>query len=112
MNTGTFLLMKIILGVVFLLAGCALFLIVRKSRRSGRRTPLQWIGIALSVGALGVALGGAYFVQKLERAFLVPLEQIGKNFSALRVNQVADDAALSLDQYKGKVVLLNYWATW
>lgn len=76
------------------------------------RTGGQWICAALSVAGvvLAVLIGTQAF--RMNRMMSLPRQNIGKNIAAVRLHQVADDAALNLDQYKGKVVLLNYWATW
>ncbi len=101
-------LIKIAMSVIFLLAALGLLLIARRSGWLLPRTPLQWAGALLSVVALCGSLAATLVVRRMEKA----TQQIGQNISALRLTQVTDDAALSLAQYQGKVVLLNYWATW
>lgn len=46
------------------------------------------------------------------RAFAPAIAQSGRSPAGFRFQSVTEDSWHSLDEYRGKVVLLNVWATW
>ncbi|RMH66335.1 MAG: TlpA family protein disulfide reductase [Bacteroidetes bacterium] len=112
--TYAFAALMVVVGVVFI------YLIVRPNPRRLPRGVVQWAGVALSVLLIG--LGGALAVL----TFQVDARQSGRlptvvasgdevsqepapNF---RFVNLASDAEEELAAYRGRVVLLNFWATW
>jgi peroxiredoxin len=69
----------------------------------------QWLTVAAIVVVLFGALGTAAYVMRDE---LFPVE-VGSRAPAFRARTVDGGNHLrSLDDYKGRVVVLNIWATW
>ena len=69
----------------------------------------QWLTVAAIVVVLFSALGTAAYVMRDE---LFPVE-VGSRAPAFRARTVdGADHLRSLEDYKGKVVVLNIWATW
>lgn len=68
----------------------------------------QWTIVAAIVVALGVGLFAASHFLGGE---LFPVS-IGSQAPAFRVKELGATTYRTLDDYKGKVVLLNVWATW
>jgi len=109
-------------GVVLIVAGLGLLWTV--FRNSGSRWPqdgFQWISSVLSLGAvlcgMFVLLTGARApVQIASSGIASPdeilemdLDQEAQNFG---FNLVENGWESNLDVYKGKVILINVWATW
>ncbi|MBI5871131.1 MAG: redoxin domain-containing protein [Actinobacteria bacterium] len=65
------------------------------------------VGIGIFVGIIAIAVGGYFFWQARKSP---PVEEGSQapNFTLPLMN----GGDVSLDDYKGKVVLLNIWATW
>lgn len=115
-STLTYTLAALMIGV-----GVAFIVFILRTGPSRRpQGGLQWIGVTLS--ALLILLSGAivYMTAAIEPASPTPavrppaadeaaLNQPAPNF---RFRLVADDAEQQLDAYAGRVVLLNFWATW
>jgi thiol-disulfide isomerase/thioredoxin len=78
----------------------------------GRQSPLflprrGW-QIALDVGllaALGLWVSAAYVASRVQRA-------IEARVASLDLHRVSDGSACRVAGYEGKVVVLNFWATW
>lgn len=68
----------------------------------------QW---ALVAGIVVVLGGGLFAASRLLGGELFPVS-IGSKAPAFRAKELGANTYRSLDDYKGKVVLLNVWATW
>ncbi len=91
--------------------------------RAGRpREPLAWAGVAMSVALLCASIAVAILAQ--QRA-AVPLQtlpntpetmtsgpEVGQAAAPLEFTLLAGDRKASVADFKGRVVLLNFWATW
>lgn len=77
------------------------------------KTQKKWLGILLvSFGVLTVFSGiilfsGSYFIQ--QKSGVGNLNNQARDFS---FQSAADDGTKKLSDYKGKYILLNFWATW
>lgn len=74
---------------------------MRNSAKQGRRTPVV-IGLVLIVAVL--AVGGAMMVGGTGGG--------GKPIAISPTPGVTDDVQQSLEAFRGKVVILDFWATW
>ena len=97
-----------------LMGALAAVLLARRFKRSrhpaGFRGWMAYFGIvALSLIGLG---GLAFLVLGPHRALAPAIAQNGRSLAAFRFQSVADGSWHSLGEYRGKVVLLNVWATW
>jgi cytochrome c biogenesis protein CcmG/thiol:disulfide interchange protein DsbE len=68
----------------------------------------QWSIVGLIVLVIGIALGVASHVMK-DQLFPVEVGSVAPNF---RAKELGSTHTKTLADYKGKVVLLNIWATW
>ncbi|GIV60222.1 TlpA family protein disulfide reductase [Rhodocaloribacter litoris] len=104
------------LGLVFL------YLLIGRNETRRPQSAVEWIGSGLSVLLVACAALLLFLAMRLEPqarteinfndrvAFEdVPLEVPAENFT---FRLVADDTEHALDAYRGKVILLNVWATW
>lgn len=109
-------------GITMIVAGVGLLVLVfRKSTRFWPTDSFQWISAVLSTGAVacGIAvlvLGSSTPVSiakstiaSADEILEMDLHQKTENFS---FELVADGSVSSLDAYRGKVVIVNAWATW
>ncbi len=97
-----------------LLAGCALVVLVTL-RRGGRPWPRgagAWIVclLALAVGVLSATFFG--FVSRKTAPLRPVFAQAHRAVPDLGFTEVGSDARHTLAEYRGKVVVLNLWATW
>lgn len=122
MNQAVFLLASIIM----MAAGAGFIYLLLRGRRPARpRDAFEWLGVSLSVLLIVVAGLLAYLTLRggstppptpapVTQANAVPdfsgdLKKPARNF---RFRLVTDDKEAALEDYRGKVVLLNIWATW
>jgi thiol-disulfide isomerase/thioredoxin len=104
-----------ILEALFGLIGisAALMLTRRFQRRVRPVGVLDWVA-RIAMG--GVSLVGmaalVFLVFVAHRAFRPGIAQTGHSLAAFRFQSVKDDSWHSLSEYRGKIVLLNLWATW
>ena len=89
-------------------------MLTRRFQRRGRPVGvLDWIA-RIAMG--GVSLVGmaalAFLLLVAHRAFRPGIAQTGHSLAAFRFQSVKDDSWHSLSEYRGKIVLLNLWATW
>jgi thiol-disulfide isomerase/thioredoxin len=93
--------------------GMALWLVQRIRLRGGGRTILGRMGsIAIGLAALLASAVFALYLFVVQPIFAPGSEQNGRSLSAFRFQSVSDNSWHSLDEYRGRVVLLNVWATW
>lgn len=113
------------IAAVMVAAGLGfVYLLVRRNPRYMPRDAFEWFGVSLSVLLVGAAvfLFGVTLQAQQEVAVRGPVDAMGnptlasdelnapaRDFTFRRVD---DDAASSLSAYRGRVVLLNFWATW
>ena len=91
----------------------------RLGRGRGFWIPKGWVPRIVSGVLILVTAGSAFAIDVIS----VPLdatlrgvqrfhESIGQEASDLVFRQVSEDAQLRLHQFRGRVVLVNIWATW
>jgi len=97
-----------------LIGALAAILLARRFKR--RPNPAGFRGWMANFGIVVFSLIGfgglAFLVLGPHRAFAPGIAQNGRSLAAFRFQSVADGSWHSLGEYRGKVVLLNIWATW
>lgn len=68
----------------------------------------QWAVVGIVVAVLAIALGAGSYLMKDE---LFPVS-VGSTAPQFRAKEIGSNQYRSLSDYKGKVVLLNVWATY
>jgi thiol-disulfide isomerase/thioredoxin len=100
--------------LIGVLAVLGVVLVARRFRRGGR--PRGFGGwLATLAGAAGSAIGLAvlaFLMVGPHRKLAPAIAQKGRSLAGFRYQSVADGSWHSLREYRGKVVLLNIWATW
>lgn len=79
------------------------------SSRRGRRT---WRWVALAVAAVAIATGAVFGSRIGNDPTLVESPLIGKPAPAQRLPKLDGGGALSLKQFRGRVLVVNFWASW
>ncbi len=77
----------------------------RKNRLFVPRGARQWIVASFLALTTLLAGGGWYFAHTANRA-------MDRRLDALSFRLLADDSVHRVSEFRGKVVLLNFWATW
>lgn len=98
-----------------------LFMVFHKSERYWPQDGFQWLSSALSAGAVVCGLAvlimgsqtpvniGSSTIASPDEILEMDLDQDAENFG---FNLVKNGWESTLDVYKGKVVIINVWATW
>lgn len=109
MTANSFWIFRLAFVGTAILSIVMLFFILRKNNRWLPQGARQWIGSVLAVIVLIVSVS----VWSLLTFVLgAPFARAGQTVTPFAFKLVADDAPKNLADYKGQVVLLNYWATW
>ena len=103
--------LEALFGVIGILAA---LMLTRRFQRRGRPVGVvDWIARIAMGGVSLVGLAAlAFLVFVAHRAFRPGIAQTGHSLAAFRFQSVKDDSWHSLSEYRGKIVLLNLWATW
>jgi len=107
---------QVVTGVVFVLGVLALYLVTRRHRFFIPRSVAAWLAclaicVPTTVGGLAFArIGG---MKAGAAPILAGLDALqGRPAPALLFRHVADGTTASLADFRGRVVLVNLWATW
>jgi thiol-disulfide isomerase/thioredoxin len=102
-------------GLFGLIGMLAAVVLARRIARNGKppgniRAWLPNIAVAgISLAAFAVV---AFLLLVAQRPLNPAIRQTGHSLAAFRFQSIQDDTWHSLGDYRGKVVLLNIWATW
>lgn len=101
---------------ILLLMGYTLFAYIRASLKRKHWIPAggsEWKDFLSDATTLG---GGVFVLFLLQKNYQEPMNLVlqnkGKNMPALDFRESLTGRPLSLASYRGKVVILNIWATW
>ena len=98
-----------------LLLGLA-FVYLLFGRKKGPKSPMEWFGAGVSMLLVlfsGVLLILGFSVGDLsERELFDQRRSIGREAPDFQFTLLKSGQTKSLDDYRGQVVLLNFWATW
>lgn len=110
------------MGVVMILVGAGFLVMLLKDGDSGRpRDFMEWTGMVLSGllivtagGLIWMALGSTDATPVAQTVTPAEFEDISIETPAgnFPVTHLESGETIELDEYRGKVVLLNFWATW
>jgi thiol-disulfide isomerase/thioredoxin len=104
-----------VIEVISALAAAAMALwLVRRLRRRGGRSTIRSRIASIAIGAAALLAGAVFgFYSFVVQPMFAPgSEENGRSLAAFRFQSVSDDSWHSLGEYRGRVVLLNVWATW
>ncbi len=108
--------LMIAVGVVFL------WMLFKNNEEKRPRDTVEWVGTVLSCLLIVSAVGMMVLAKKSEEAVVAAGQVATEAFfqdaiievpiPAFEFKKVADGSTGSLDDYAGKVMILNFWATW
>ncbi len=104
-----------VISAAMLLAGGGIIYWILRKQSSQNRGALTWMGMSLSILLLLVGAGMsmvALTTQVNISSLSVDRSTLGKPAPELRFRLVSSDEPKQLSDYRGKVVVLNLWATW
>lgn len=112
-NIWTFLIVGLLLALGLLWMGARSFLRARRRMRGGAGSWRGAIGplALLALGAIGLSYFGAGSVV-MGPELLGQRRLLGQSAPEVRFARVSDGTEATLGEHRGKVVLLNQWATW
>jgi len=102
-------------GLFGLIGIVAALVLARRIARNGKPPGniRAWLpSIAIAGVSLAAFAGAAFLVLVAQRPLNPAIRQTGHSLAAFRFQSVEDDSWHSLGDYRGRVVLLNVWATW
>ncbi len=73
---------------------------------------LAWTADIILIIVVSLAISTGILVQTQISPLKSVFQQTDKPAQNLKFQLVSNDSTVSLNNYKGKVVLLNFWATW
>lgn len=103
-------------AALLIAGGLGMIYLILRGGRSGRpRGPIEWTVLIISL--LGVFIGAGFVTLTLTGDGVPSLGAerktvVGEPAPALRFRLVESDQKKRLSDYRGKVVVLNLWATW
>ncbi|MEM8484070.1 MAG: TlpA disulfide reductase family protein [Bacteroidota bacterium] len=103
-------------AIVMMLVGLGFIYMIIRNKKPNTRTPTELIGVGLS--ALLIVFSGMLLVMgftigdTVHGPFSDQKSSVGRDAPAFSFTLLGSEESKSLDDYKGEVVLLNFWATW
>lgn len=104
-----------IISALMLLSGGGIIYFILKKPSSELRGALTWTGMTLAILLLLVGAGMSMLAVTAQvdvSPLAVDKSTLGKPAPELQFRLVGSDEQRSLADYRGKVVVLNLWATW
>lgn len=98
--------------IVVLLSLFTIFLAVRKQRYLLPRGPLGWISSLLALVVMYFSAGFLHWARAKVNPLKPVFRQADRPAPNFAFQLVADGSSHALSEFRGKVVVLNIWATW
>ena len=94
----------------------AVFIYLLAGRTKKPSNPIEWFSVGLSsvliVCASGLLLLGVTMGDKARSPFYVQQEAVGEPAPDFSYKMIDSNQEVALSELEGKVVLINFWATW
>lgn len=94
----------------------AAFIYLLAGRKKKPANPIEWFGVGLSsvliVCASGLLLLGVTMGDKARSPFYIQQGAVGESAPELSYKMIDSNDEGALSELEGKVVLINFWATW
>jgi len=116
---------SMVYGLGFLMIAVGVVFLWMLFKNNGEKRPkdtVEWVGTVLSCLLIVSAVGMMVLAKKSEEAVVAAGQVATEAFfqdaiievpiPAFEFKKVADGSTGSLDDYAGKVMILNFWATW
>lgn len=95
-------------------AGAFIFLLIGRKKKP--TNPIEWFGVGLSsmliVFASGLLLLGVTMGDKARSPFYIQKDAVGEAAPDFAFKMLDSNEEVALEDLSGKVVLINFWATW
>ncbi len=98
--------------IAILFSILAVILAVKKGRRFLPRGPIGWISTLAAVVLIYYSAGFLRWAQGKVNPLKPVFHQADRQAPEFAFQAVEDNSAHTLSEYRGKVVVLNIWATW
>lgn len=102
----------LVFSVLCLLMGFVVLFRALRQARGFPRTPWQLLGVAGSFLCLVTASTAFYFALRVKDQLANATDYLGYPVPEVRYRTLPDDSVHTSQEWKGKLVILNYWATW